>query len=133
MDYGDAIYDQPNNDSFIDKIEQLQYKTCLVITGAIRGPHVNVFTMSLDFKVLIAGGGEESFVLSINYRQLNALSSFSILYHLVKAFMTHAKNRDHFLIAELIVSNILSFQMFYLNGRNLRQKYKLEVLCSFQK
>ena len=36
LDYGDAIYDQPNNDSFTDKIEQLQYKTCLAITGAIQ-------------------------------------------------------------------------------------------------
>ena len=26
MDYGDVIYDQPNNDSFSDKTDQLQYK-----------------------------------------------------------------------------------------------------------
>ena len=37
LDYGDVIYDQPNNDSFSDKIEQLQYKACLAITGAIQG------------------------------------------------------------------------------------------------
>ena len=37
LDYGDVIYDQPNNDSFTDKIEQLQYKACLAITGAIQG------------------------------------------------------------------------------------------------
>ena len=37
LDYGDVIYDQPNNDSFTDKIEQLQYKGCLAITGAIQG------------------------------------------------------------------------------------------------
>ena len=36
LDYGDVIYDQPNNDSFIDKIEQLQYKACLTTTGAIQ-------------------------------------------------------------------------------------------------
>ena len=36
LDYGDVIYDQPNNDSFSDKIEQLQYKACLAITGAIQ-------------------------------------------------------------------------------------------------
>ena len=35
LDYGDVIYDQPNNDSFSDKIEQLQYKVYLPITGAI--------------------------------------------------------------------------------------------------
>ena len=52
--------------------------------------------MSLDLKVLVAEGGAENFVLSINYCQLNALSTFSILYHLVKGFMIHARNRDLF-------------------------------------
>ena len=47
--------------------------------------------------------------MSINYCQLNALSTFSILYHLVKGFMIHAKNRDLFSIAELIVSDIFFF------------------------
>ena len=37
LDYGDVIYDQPNNDSFSDKIEQLQYEACLAITGTIQG------------------------------------------------------------------------------------------------
>ena len=37
LDYGDVIYDQPNNNSFSNKIEQLQYKACLAITGAIQG------------------------------------------------------------------------------------------------
>ena len=36
LDYGDVIHDQPNNDSFSDKIEPLQYKACLAVTGAIQ-------------------------------------------------------------------------------------------------
>ena len=35
LDCGD-YYDQPNNDSFSDKIEQLKYKACLAITAAIQ-------------------------------------------------------------------------------------------------
>ena len=35
LDCFDVIYDQPNNDSFTDKIDQLQYKACVTITGAI--------------------------------------------------------------------------------------------------
>ena len=35
--YGNVIYDQPNNDSFTDQIEQLQYKTCLAVTRSIQG------------------------------------------------------------------------------------------------
>ena len=34
IDYGDIIYDQPQNESFCEKIESVQYKATLVITGA---------------------------------------------------------------------------------------------------
>ena len=37
LDYGDVIYDQPNNSSLSDKIESVQYHAALAITGAIRG------------------------------------------------------------------------------------------------
>ena len=37
VDYGDIIYDQPQNESFLDKLESLQYKAALAITGAIQG------------------------------------------------------------------------------------------------
>ena len=89
--------------------------------------------MSLDLKLLVAEGGVENVVLSINYCQINALSTVSILYHLVKAFMTHTRNRDLFSIAELIVSYILSFQILYLNDRNLYQEYKNRSLLQFSK
>ena len=37
LDYGDFIYDQPNNGSFFSKIESVQCNAALAITGAIRG------------------------------------------------------------------------------------------------
>ena len=37
LDYGDIIFDKPNNESFKSKIESIQYKTCVAITGAIQG------------------------------------------------------------------------------------------------
>ena len=37
LDYGDIIYDQPNNANFCTKLETLQYQSCLAITGAIQG------------------------------------------------------------------------------------------------
>ena len=37
IDYGDIIYDQPNNDSFCNMIERVQYNAALAITGAIKG------------------------------------------------------------------------------------------------
>ena len=37
LDYADVIYDRPNNNSFSEKIESIQYNAALAITGAIRG------------------------------------------------------------------------------------------------
>ena len=37
LDYGDIIYDQPNNESLCQKLESVQYNASLAITGAIRG------------------------------------------------------------------------------------------------
>ena len=37
LDYGDIGYDKPNNKPFISKLERVQYKACLAITGAIQG------------------------------------------------------------------------------------------------
>ena len=37
IDYGDIIYDQPQNESFCDKLESVKYKAALAITGAIQG------------------------------------------------------------------------------------------------
>ena len=37
LDYGDVIYDQPNNERFCQKIDSVQYKAALVITGVIKG------------------------------------------------------------------------------------------------
>ena len=34
LDYGDIVYDQPNNELFISKLEQVQCNAALVITGA---------------------------------------------------------------------------------------------------
>ena len=36
LDYGDIIYDQPQNESFCNKLESIQYNAALAITGAIQ-------------------------------------------------------------------------------------------------
>ena len=36
LDYGDIVYNKPNNESFTSKLERTQYKTYLAITVAIR-------------------------------------------------------------------------------------------------
>ena len=37
IDYGDIIYDQPQNEYFCEKLESVQYKFALAITGVIQG------------------------------------------------------------------------------------------------
>ena len=36
LDYGDIVYDRHDNESFISKLEQVQYNAALAITGAIK-------------------------------------------------------------------------------------------------
>ena len=36
MDFGDIVYDQPENDSFINKLEQVPCNAVLAITGAVK-------------------------------------------------------------------------------------------------
>ena len=40
IDYCDFIYDQPQNESFCNNLEKLQYNAALAINGAIKG-HLN--------------------------------------------------------------------------------------------
>ena len=37
LDYGSIIYDQPNNQSFSNKTEAVQYNAALAISNAIKG------------------------------------------------------------------------------------------------
>ena len=36
LDYGDILYDKPNNENLQNKIEQVKYRACLAITLAIQ-------------------------------------------------------------------------------------------------
>ena len=37
LDYGDILYDKRENKNFQNKLENVQYRACLAITGAIQG------------------------------------------------------------------------------------------------
>ena len=37
LDYGDVLYDKPSYDNFQNKMEKVQYRACLAITGGIQG------------------------------------------------------------------------------------------------
>ena len=44
LDYSDILYDQAFNLSFQHKLESIQYRACLAITGAIQVPSKRRFT-----------------------------------------------------------------------------------------
>ena len=52
IDYGDIIYDQPNNEQFCNMIERVQYNAALVITGAIKGTSQQKIYNELGFESL---------------------------------------------------------------------------------
>ena len=52
LDYGDIIYDKPNVESFINKLETVQYNAGLAITGAIRGTSKERLYQELGFEYL---------------------------------------------------------------------------------
>ena len=52
IDYGDIIYDQPSNECFCEKLESVQYKAALVITGGIQGTSGETFFMELGLESL---------------------------------------------------------------------------------
>ena len=54
LDYGDIIYDQPHNESFCEKLESVQYRAALAITGAIQGTSCDKIYKELGLESLKA-------------------------------------------------------------------------------
>ena len=52
IDYGDIIYDQPQNESFSNEIESVQYKAALAISGAIQGTSYDKLNQELVLESL---------------------------------------------------------------------------------
>ena len=53
IDYGNIIYDQPQDESFCNKIESVQFKAALAITGAIQGTSHDKVNQELGLESLI--------------------------------------------------------------------------------
>ena len=52
----DILYDKPDNQNFQNKIEKVQYKACLTITGAIQGTSREKFYEELGLHSLVERG-----------------------------------------------------------------------------
>ena len=74
IDYGDIIYDQPNNESFCNKIERVQYNAALAITGAIRGTSKTKLYHELGLESLKFRRWMRRLVCSIKSKHLSYLN-----------------------------------------------------------
>ena len=72
LDYGDIIYDQAFNHSFHQRIESLQYKAALAITGVISGTLKEKFYQKLGLEPL------QNYVSFSRYIKTNARNTFLI-------------------------------------------------------
>ena len=52
LDYGDITYDKPHNESLENKVENIQDKACIAITGGIQGTSREHFYNELDLEFL---------------------------------------------------------------------------------
>ena len=50
IDYSNVLYDKPSNESFCKKLELVQYKVALAITGAMQGTSRETFFMELGLE-----------------------------------------------------------------------------------
>ena len=86
LDYGDVIYDQPNNSNLSDKIESVQYNAVLAITGAIRGTSKEKLYQELGLESL----RNRSWLRRMSYLYKIVSTKFSpYLYDLISPFRVH--------------------------------------------
>ena len=72
LEYGDIIYNKPNNQLFKNKIENIQYKACIVITGTIQGTSREHLYHDLGLESL--GGGRWCRKHTFFYKIVNGLA-----------------------------------------------------------
>ena len=116
IDYCDFIYDQPQNESFCNNLEKLQYNAALAINGAIKG--------SSKLKIY-----EELGLQSLKFRKCYLCVFYKIkthghpeyLYKLIptrsSSYNTHNSNHIEIYYCRADILNIHSFIILLSNGR----------------
>ena len=79
LNYGDILYDQAFNNSFLDRLESIQYNACLAITGAIRGASREKLYQELRLNPLDFDVGTENSVFFIVFKNEHP----QYLFHLI--------------------------------------------------
>ena len=108
LDYGDIIYDLPNNECFTQKIERIQYNATIAITGAIKGTSQSKLYSGLGFESLKFRRWFRKLCTFLSLKQVVYQNACWILFHkpIICTMLGFWKMLQHF-TAELMVSSTL--------------------------
>ena len=110
LDYADVIYDQPNNASFSEKIESIQYNAALAITGAIRGTSKEKLYQELGLEYL---SSRRRFRRLCLFYKINSTNKPAYLFNLIPR-PNHALNtRNQSLKPRMFCCNDASLERFF--------------------
>ena len=88
LDYGDIRYDQVYNVSFCQKLESLQHKSLIAITGAIKRTSTEKLFNELGLETLKKEDGTGNYVASIKFIKINLQNNYLTLFPLPQVHMT---------------------------------------------
>ena len=111
LDYSDIVYEQPNNESFKQKSERIQYNAALAITGAIKGASQSKLYNELDFQFK---DWFRKLCTFLSLKQVLFQNICLILFHktIIWTILIFWKMLGHF-TAELMLSSTLLFHLQY--------------------
>ena len=122
LDYGDIIYDQPNNESFCNKIERVQYNAALAITGAIRGTSQTKLYHELSPESLKFGRWMRRLCM---FYKIKTLKLPEYLYNLISNFHRTCNTQNVYSVEIYFCrTDAFKYSFFpipFLNGTNLTQ------------
>ena len=114
LDYGDIIYDQPNNESFTQKIERIQYNAALAITGAIKGTSQSKLYSELGFESLKFRRWFRKLCTFLKSRELENQNTYLTLFQkpIIYTILACQKMLQHFTVELMFSSTPFSYLQY---------------------
>ena len=138
LDYRDIIYDNPENETLINKLEKVQYQACLAITGAFQGTSRESLYRELGLECLQTRRSYRKMIFL--YKILNGLAPkylFDILsvsknQHYSTRNQSNLELSQFFTWTKSFSNSFFPYCFKELNKLDTKIKY-LSSLCTFKK
>ena len=127
LEYGDVIYDQPNNLSFTSKLESLQYNAALAITGAIRGTSRDKLYHELGLEHLSSRRWYKRLCL---FYKIIKNKSPTYLYNIIPKFRGHHNTRNNHFISNFFCHTDYFSNSFFPYTINEWNKLDISIIES---